>query len=118
MYINLPFKLFGIRFERPIDIVLNLGTLEDICNDVSIEFHEIGQYIKDNGATFSVLLLYYGYLSGCKARRAKPRYTKKHAERWSKYITAIEQAKLYILIGELYGKLKSTNISPESKKKV
>ena len=115
MFIKLPFKYLYIPFNRDVNIVLNIGCLEDVCNDLSIEYHELPEYTKKHPKEFTTLLMYYGYLAGCIESRKKPRYTKCHAERWANGITVEESAKLLILMGDLYGKLDKA--ATESKKK-
>ena len=109
MYLKLPFKILGYRYEKAVFIVLNIGVLEDICTEAKIEFHQMQKYFQDNPDKYFVMLLYYGYLAGCKQLRKKPHYKMAHARYWAVYITAMEQAKLYIMIQELYGKFSKGN---------
>jgi len=106
----------GYRYKKPVKIVFNLGTLEDICNEAQIEFYEVGDYLSKNGADFSRLLLYYGYLSGCKYDRSRPRYTMNNAAYWVNNITAIEQAKIFTLIKDMFDTIKHTSESMNKKK--
>ena len=106
MYINLPFRKFGFNYRRPVNIVLNLGTLEDICNEAQIEFHEVGDFITENGVEFSRLLLYHGYLNACKYDRKKPKFKYNQSLRWASNITAVEQAKIFSLVKEMFKAMK------------
>ena len=115
MYINLPFKTLGIKHTKKVDIVFNLGTLEDICKDANIEFYEVGDYIKSNGVMFSMLLMYHGYMAGCKYNKVKPKYTMEHVKIWVNNITAMEQAKILTLIEGMFDIMNNTKA--DSKKK-
>lgn len=105
MYINLPFKILWFTYIKAVYIVLNIGVLEDICDNLKLEFHEINEFIRKDANGFSQLLMYYGYLAGCKAERRRPKYTLHHSTLWAKKISLEESAKLLILMSELYGKL-------------
>lgn len=117
MYINLPFKFLWFTYIRAVYVVLNIGVLEDICDNLRLEFHEINDFIKKDPNTFSQLLIYYGYLAGCKAERRRPKYTLQHSTLWAAKISLAESAKLLILMSELYGKLNPVE-SIDVKKKV
>ena len=114
MYLELPFKR---RRTRSVKVILNLGVLENICTEAKIEFHELREYISSHGGTFAKQLLYYGYLAGCIADRKKPKYTEEHADYWVIKILPSEQAKLFIMIEQLYGKADKVGGKPEGKKK-
>jgi len=116
MYIKLPFRILGIKYQKSVNIVLNLGTLEDICKDAKIEFHELGDYIKSDGITFSRLLLYHGYMASCKYDRKRPKYDMSDAILWVNEITAIEQVKIYDLIKDMFDTIKTTNKANSKKK--
>ena len=83
MYLDLPFNR---RRNRTVKVILNLGVLENICDEAKIEFHQLREYISNNGGDFAKQLLYYGYLAGCIEDRKKPKYTKEHADVWVKKI--------------------------------
>ncbi len=114
MYLELPFKR---RRTRTVKVILNLGVLENICTEAKIEFYELREYISNNGGNFAKQLLYYGYLSGCIEDRKKPKYTEEHANFWVTKILPSEQAKLFIMIEELYGKADKVGVKAEGKKK-
>ena len=107
MYIHLPFNFLGLPLykDRPVDIVLNMGTLESICDDAKIEFWELDKLVKDDPHYFMQMMLYYGYVTSCQKRYKRIKYTKADALRWANNINVTESAKLYILISELFGKL-------------
>jgi len=111
MYLNLPFRFLSFYKDKPVNIVLNMGTLEDICNDVSIDFWELDAFAKDEAQLFMQLILHHGYITGCKERFAKPKYNRKHSMDWANNINATESAKLFILISELFGKFKKPEIT-------
>jgi len=116
MYINLPFIRLGYKYEKPVNVVLNLGTLEDLCTEAGIEFYQINDYIIEHGIDFSRLLLYHGYMNGCKYTRSKPKYTMKHAELWAGNIKASEQSKIFSLIKDMFATIKSVGEAGTKKK--
>ena len=117
MYLNLPFRFLSFYKEKPVNIVLNMGTLEAICDDVSIDFWELDDFVKDEAQLFMQLLLHYGYISGCKEKYTKPKYNRKHSMDWANNISANESAKLFILMNELFGKIHKVEVAPLSVEK-
>ena len=112
MYLKLPFRILFFHYTRRVKIILNIGVLEDICSLLSLEYHQLNDYIKTNAGSFTEMLLYFGYLAGCKESRHRPRYNIDHAKVWTKRMSVEESGKLLILMGELYGKLnKATDTS-------
>ena len=105
MILRLPFKKWFYYKEKPIDIILNIGTLESVCDDLKIEFWQITDYIKKDDLGFSSLLLYYGYITACEKRFRRPKYTKLHAIVWSNYMSADEKKKFLELMTGLFGRI-------------
>ena len=107
MTLNLPFKHLFFYKEKPIEIVLNIGTLEAICDDLKIDFWQIGEKVKENEFDFSSLLLYYGYITACQKKYKKPKYNKTHASIWYNYMSIPEKKKFIQMMTELFGKMSS-----------
>jgi hypothetical protein len=117
MILKLPFKKVWYYKEKPIEILLRLGTLEDLCEDLKIEFWQIKDYMLKNEFDFSHLLLYYGYVMACNKRGQLPKYTKTHAALWLEYMSATEKKKYIEGMTELFGKVVKSYRAEKSKKK-
>lgn len=116
MILNLPFKKWFYFTEKPIDIRLDLGVLEDTCKVFSIDFWQIDS-ARINEFDFSVELLYQGYLDGCKEKFKRPVYNKIHAGIWYEYMSVKEKEKYAGMMRDLIGSVVKA-YKPVSKKKV
>jgi len=116
MILQLPFKTFGYFKEKPVEILLNIGTLEDMCERLGIEFYEIGDLLQDSNIDFVTQLLYYGYLTACQKSYKKPKYNKVHAQYWASHMSAESKEGFAKLLTELLGKAKKI-AEADSKKK-
>jgi hypothetical protein len=103
--------------EKEITVVLNFGTLEPLCRDLGIEFHQLDEYTKKNNFDFMCLLLYWGYITACRERYQKPKYTKTQAIVWYSLISKEAEAELKQLLIDLSGSIQKM-AKPTSKKKV
>ena len=110
MILQLPFKS-GLSFirEKPVEIILNIGTLEDLCDSRGIKFYELPENITTD-------LLYFGYLTACQKAYRKPKYSKEDAEFWSEHMSANALRDYTKLLTELFGKAQDMTI-PDDKKK-
>jgi len=115
MILKLPFKKWFYYKEKPVEIILNIGTLEALCEDLKIEFWQIPDSVKKDDTGFSSMLLYYGYLTACEKKFRKPKYSKLHAIVWFNYMSVDEKKKFALLMTELFGKISNAY---KSKKKV
>lgn len=115
MILNLPFKKWFYFTEKPVEVNLNLGVLEDTCKHFGIDFWQITETIKDKDFDFSVELLYQGYLDGCRRGYKKPKYNRIHAGIWYEYMSVSEKGKYLELMRALFG---SVSKSYGGKKKV
>jgi len=105
MKIKLPFKAWsGIR-EKEVDIILKIGTLEDLCEELGIEFWQIKDYMTKNSFDFSHLLLWYGYLTACEKNHTKVKYGKEKAAIWYEYMSQTEKTKFINEMSVLFGKI-------------
>jgi hypothetical protein len=118
MILNLPFKEWFFYHEKPVEIVLRIGTLEDLCEELKIEFWQISDYLKKDDLGFSSLLLYHGYLTACEKKFKKPKYNRTHAIIWYNYISAEEKKKFIDLMTALFGKISAAYKGDTDKKKV
>lgn len=105
MILNLPFKHLFFYKEKPVEITFRIGTLEDLCDELGIEFWQITDYLKENEFDFSYLLLFHGYLTACHRSYRKPKYTKVHAAVWYNYMSVDEKKKFLQMLTELFGKV-------------
>jgi hypothetical protein len=108
MILKLPYKPFRrlpYMTERPVEIILRVGTLEDVCDELMIDFWQIKDFMNKNDFDFSHLLLYHGYLTACQKRYEKPIYTKQQAAIWYEFMSTTEKKKFIQEIGSLFGKL-------------
>jgi len=117
MILLLPFKNFGFYREKPVEILLNIGTLEDMCESLGIGFQELEGYINKSNEDFTFHLLYYGYLTACQKNYKKPKYTKLEAQYWVSHLSITSRKSLTELLVQLFGKLQKL-AKGEVKKKV
>lgn len=102
MILKLPFKKWFYFTEKPIDIRLDLGVLEDTCKAFGIDFWHVDS-AKINEFDFSVELLYQGYLDGCRRKYKKPEYNKIHASIWYEYMSIKEKEKYAGMMRDFIG---------------
>lgn len=106
---------FGFS-EKEVEITLNIGTLENVCKALNIEFYQIGDAVKKNNFDFTVELLYQGYITACKDRYEKPKYTLINAGYWKEYMSQTAGNQLMEKMTGLFGEI--TKMSGPVKKKV
>ena len=117
MILKLPFKKAWYYREKPIEIMLRIGTLEDVCEDLNIKFYEIKESMTKNSFDFSVMLLYHGYLTACEKKGIKVKYDKVQAAIWYEYMSVKEKEKFIQEMTVLFGKMIEA-YKPIGKKKV
>jgi hypothetical protein len=105
MILSLPFKHLFFYKEKPVEIIFRIGTLEDLCEELKIEFWQITDYLKNSEFDFSYMLLYYGYLTACQRSHRKPKYSRDHAVIWYNYMSMEEKKKFLQMLTELFGKV-------------
>jgi len=115
MILQLPFKKFGFYREKPVEIILNIGTLEDMCSSLDIGFQELEGYVNKSNEDFLFYLLYFGYLTACQKNYNKPKYTKAEAQYWVSHLSITSRKSLTELLVQLFGKLQEMS---NDKKKV
>ena len=105
--------------EIEIEVILRIGTLEDLCDDLGIQFYEIKDFMTKNSFDFSHLLLYHGYVTACEKKRppVAPVYTQVHAALWYEYLSVTEKTKFINEMAVLFGKMVKA-YKPIDKKKV
>lgn len=112
--IKLPFKKSFGYTEKEVPILINMGTLENVCVMLEVEFGDLSDSLKEKGTDFFVAIMYQGYLSACKEVYQKPKYTFHHAVIWQEHISQGSMKKLLRMVETFIGKYKIT----DSKKKV
>lgn len=115
MILKLPFKKAFYYTEKPIEIILRIGSLEDLCDELGLKFWQVKDYMQKNDIDFSVNLLWHGYLTACEKRGIRKKYNKKHAAMWYEYMTVSEKQKFVSEIKVLFGKI-IESYSPDKKK--
>lgn len=105
MILTLPVKKrFGWK-EVPIEVLFRIGTLEDLCDDLGINFWQIKDFATKSEIDYTALLLWYGYNFACKENRQKTVYTKLDAALWNEKMSLTERKKFIEGMTELYGKM-------------
>ena len=125
MILKLPFKKAWYYRERPIEIILRIGTLEDLCERLNIGFWQIKQYMIDHDFDYCTALLWHGYITALtenyKATKRRkyqtPRYTLSDAAIWYEYMSTTEKKKFIQEMTVLFGKMIEA-YKPIGKKKV
>ena len=112
---RLAFKNFSFGYTlKEVPITLKIGTLEDTCNTLGIEFWQMGDYLKKENIDFITELLYQGYVTACKESFKKPKYSRIKAIIWYEHMTKEAQKEFMGLMTDLFGKLQKSG----DKKKV
>ena len=110
MILQLPFKTgFSLYREKPVEIILNIGTLEDLCDSLGIKFYELPENITTD-------ILYFGYLTACQKAYRKPKYSKEQAEFWADHMSASALRDYTKLLTDLFGKAQDMTESDDKKK--
>jgi|WetSurMetagenome_2_1015567.scaffolds.fasta_scaffold428745_2 hypothetical protein len=117
MKLAFKYKMWGY-FERDVKITLKIGTLEDMKNDLGIEFFEIGDMIKKDVAKLMTNLLYFGYITSCKESFKKPKYTKDNALFWYDHLSEQSRKELITEITVLFGEMTKMGTKKKADQKV
>lgn len=108
-------KIGGFYKDKDIPITIDLGTLEDTCEGLGIEFHEITETLKNRNYDFSIELLWQGYITACKDAYKKPKFTRSHAIIWNEHLSKEASQEFVKKMTDLLGKIGKTTTN---KKKV
>jgi len=113
---KLPFFSYwrAAYIERDVPFELRIGTLEDICEELKIDFWQMKEFAEKHPDVFNIELLWQGYLTGCRLQFCKPKYKKAQAVTWYNKMNREMLEELKKKMEELYGKLTLQN----NKKKV
>ena len=103
MKIKVPFRKGIFLREREIEFIFKIATLEDACEQLKIDFHEMSDV---DGYDFGLAVLYNAYLQGCKTRFKKPKYGFHHAVAWNEMMSKESRDKVAECMRELMGSLK------------
>ncbi len=99
---------FGYR-EKDVPILINMGTLEAVCNMIGVEFYSLTDSMKDKSTDFFIALLYQGYITACKESYKRPKYKFLHAVVWFEYISQKSQKELVDMVQNFVGKYQVTD---------
>lgn len=113
MKIKVPFKKGILLREKYLDFIFNIGCLEDACNDLGIEFHQMSEV---DSYDFSLSVLYNAYRQGCMRRFRRPRYKMAHAIVWNEHMGRESKKLVAEGMTDLMGKLKRSAGSEVKKK--
>jgi hypothetical protein len=120
---KLAFKRRAFGFTvKDVPIELRIGTLEDTCKELDVEFNQISDTIKNNEVDFFTEFLYQGYITAMceKLKRvgnAKVEYNRIQSILWYEYMSIEAKRELQKLMAELFGEIKNMS-GKEVKKKV
>lgn len=103
--LSLPFKVGRFIIYRKVNVLYNMSTLIDISKELKIDFWEIPEHLESEH--FSVLLVYYGYITWCKENYSRPRFNKDHALLWHRNMSLPERKKLAEMMIELFPQVKA-----------
>lgn len=133
MTINLPFHKRSHFIEKPVEIILDMATIEATCEKLEIEFWQIKEYATKHDVEFATELLYQGYMRACEKgfnwpvisfikfkitkKRPVPEYSRLHAATWSMYMSREARGFFAQCMTELFGKIVKA-YKPAGKKKV
>jgi hypothetical protein len=112
-------RKFGFGFsEKDVEITLNIGTLEAVCEALNIAFYQISASLKNNDFDFLSELLFQGYITACKNKYQKPKYNPLHSIIWREYLSVESQKELQQKITVLFGDIeKTTGVKKKVEKK-
>jgi hypothetical protein len=114
---KLAFKRFGFGYvEKEVPVILKIGTLEDVCSDLNIEFWQISETIKKDNYDFMSTLLFQGYITACKESFKKPKYDRVKSFIWFGHLSKESEKELMSRMQTLIGDMKK--MSKPDKKKV
>jgi len=103
MRIKVPFKFWGVIFEKEIDFLFRIATLESACLDIlKCELHELdGQ----DPNRMQVAVLYSAYSLACEKGRKIKKYGLKEASYWAEHMSKTSHDQFLKAIHELLGKM-------------
>jgi hypothetical protein len=67
--LSVPFKRGPFSFEKKVEFLFNIGTIEAACDRLGIDFWQIAEH---DSYDFTLAILYEGYVSACKSKFKKP----------------------------------------------
>lgn len=102
MKIKVPFKFRFIYFEKELDFVFKIATLEWATEEIL----KCGlEDIKDKDPQqLNIVLFYSGYVIACQRKYKKPIYTLEHAEFWVTHLSKESQEQFRLACKPLFRK--------------
>lgn len=111
---RVPFKKFGIQTEKELEFLFNIGTIEAACDRLGIDFWQIAEH---DSYEFTLAILFEGYVSACKSKYSKPKYTFAHAVYWIEHMGRADSLLFAEAMKKLMGKLQKGAEGKAEKKK-
>lgn len=103
MKIKVPFKLGSFQFERDVDFLFRIATLESASLDVlKCELWELEDQKPE---AVNIAVLYSAYILSCEKRNKIKKWTLKDAAYWSEHLSKGSQAAFTMAIQDLLGKM-------------
>jgi hypothetical protein len=112
MIIKVPFKFWGVIFEKDIEFLFRIATLESASLDIlKCELHELDE---QDANKMQVAVLYAAYSLACEKKRRIKKYDLSHAIYWAEHMSKTSHDQFLKAIQELIGKMSKVS---EKKKK-
>lgn len=97
-------RIFGY-IEKEVPIQFNISTLISVSKALGIDFNEIVETAKNKPDEFMTELLWQGYITSCKEKYKKPKYTRSYALVWYNHLSKEAYKELNELILILFGEM-------------
>jgi len=112
MKIKVPFKHWGLIFEKEVDFMFRIATLESASLDILK--CELDELESQEPAKMEIAVLYAAYCLSCEKRGKIKKYSIAHAAYWSENMSKKSHDMFLKAIQELLGKM--TKVSEVKKK--
>jgi len=112
MKIKVPFKFWGVIFEKEVDFLFRIATLESASLDIlKCELDELQE---QETSKMDIAVLYSAYVLACEKNRKRILYSYDDAKYWAEHMSKTSHDKLIKAMQDLIGKMAKMN---EEKKK-
>ena len=114
MKIKLPFKFGKVIFEKDVELTFKLAALEVATLDIlGCDLWGVSEFPIEQVNT---AILFAAYVTACKDKYHKPKYSLSDAEFWISHMNKDSQLEFAKAIAELMGSMKKTEGKEEKKK--
>jgi hypothetical protein len=110
--LSVPFKRGPFSFEKKVEFLFNIGTIEAACDRLGIDFWQIAEH---DSYDFTLAILFEGYVSACKSKFKKPKYEFSHSVYWMEHMGRADSILFAEAMKKLMGKLQK-GVDGEKKK--